>query len=97
MTAIRGPLELHWVDGTWSGDPALVELARNIADSGDTIEVLPFGEYPADDDCSEVVGAIMAMAFYVVDDASAPPPTLSGDGMRSSSAKGDYDASGIVY
>ena len=97
MTAIRGPLELKWTDGEWTGDPELVEVATEVASSGEELEIEPFGTYPANDDCSEVVGAIMAMAFYVVDDATAPPPSLTADGMRSSSAKGEYDASGIVY
>lgn len=99
LRATKGALELVWTDGVWSGTPQAVNLAMAESESGDTVEILPFGTFPADDDSREVVGWIMTWVLGGLDRSPGYAHFEGGEDMRQVSAvlDADYDASGIVY
>lgn len=96
MSGQAGDKELIWTDGVWSGDERAVRMATAESTSGDTMEFIPFGEFPLDDDSSEVVGWIIN---WVLGGQTGLPVTLtSSEGMKSrTAALGEYDGSGRVY
>jgi len=97
MRAVKGDRELTWTDGVWGGDPELADLADSIAENWETIEIIPLGDLPSDDDSCEVVGSIMDLAFGLLDPSPGPIEKES-DGMKTRTAHwGEYDASGRVY